>query len=222
MKLTSKQWDFVQEFIPAPQSKTERGRPRQDDRKILEGILWILKTGCRWKDLPKDYPPYQTCHRRFQSWIKQGVMRAITQALVRHLQKEGGIDLTETYIDATFVGAKKGALKLEKPSREKAPKSWPLQTAGLFLSPYMLRVLHHMRVSLLEQRFGTVIHETSLCELWVTKLTIATNWMGSLKSDIESNLLLPISAIERLDQLRMDDLLEDTEDDGELSDFLLG
>ncbi len=141
---------------------------------------------------------------------------------MRHLEKEGGIDLTETYIDATFVKAKKKPTKLEIPKQAKAHKLWPSVTVSLFLSAYPLRVLHHMRVSLLKKRFGIVIHETNLSELWVTKLTIATHSIQSLQRDIESNLLLPISQIESLKQLKMDDLFADTEDDGRSSDFFPG
>ncbi|MGE5444032.1 MAG: transposase, partial [Ignavibacteriales bacterium] len=43
-----------------------RGRPWRDNREVLNGILWILRSGARWKDLPERFPPYQTCHRRFQ------------------------------------------------------------------------------------------------------------------------------------------------------------
>ena len=91
----------------------------------------------------------------------------------------------------------------------------------VFHSPYALRVLHHMRVSLLRKQFGPDILKTFLNELWVTKLTTVTPWMLELQEDIESKLLLPISQIER-NELKMDVLLEDTNEDGELKDSLLG
>lgn len=110
MKLTEKQWRFLEHLIPKPRIRKDgKGRPWINNRDILEGILWILKTGARWCDLPKNYPSYQTCHRRFHQWCMAGVMRNIIQGLVRHLEKEGGIDLSETYIDATFVKAKKSS-----------------------------------------------------------------------------------------------------------------
>ncbi|WP_018627911.1 transposase, partial [Niabella aurantiaca] len=67
MDLTVTQWEEVLPVIKkAAPVKIVSGRPRQDDRKILNGILWICRTGAPWKDLPGRYPPYQTCHRRFQ------------------------------------------------------------------------------------------------------------------------------------------------------------
>jgi transposase len=105
MKLTKEQWEFIRKRIPKDPGG---GRRRHDAKRVIEGILWVLKTGARWCDLPKEYPSYQTCHRRFQEWRREGVIRAILEDLVRHLQKKGKINLAETFIDATFVEAKKG------------------------------------------------------------------------------------------------------------------
>lgn len=134
MKFTEDQWWFVAPLLPEESIRTDRrGRPFKDPRAVFEGILWILKTGARWKDLPERYPPYQTCHRRFQAWVKQGVMKKLLEALVMHLQTQGQIDLSETFIDATFVKAKKGAFASGKQNEAKEPKSWQLQTMQVFL-----------------------------------------------------------------------------------------
>ncbi len=58
--------------------------------------------------LPERYPSYQTCHRRFQRWNEEGVLDAILRALVEDLKEYGGLDLSECFIDGTFVSAKKG------------------------------------------------------------------------------------------------------------------
>ena len=211
MKVTNEQWFLISKHIP---KRPGGGRPPRDDRRIFEGILWILKTGARWQDLPKEYPPYQTCHRRFQEWRKAGVMKAILEDLVEHLRKKGKINLAETYIDASFVEAKKGAKKLEPQNAGKVLKSWQLRTIQVFLSPYPLQVLHRMRVRLLKKQFGKDIQKSFLTQLSETKLTIATHWMQSLQKDIESGLLLPISQIESKSQLKMEDLLDVTSEDG--------
>ena len=91
---------------------------------MLDGVLWILKTGARWQDLPKTYPPYQTCHRRFQQWVRAGVMDRILRAMVEDVRERGGLDLTECFIDGTFVIAKKGATGWEKPSGARVRSSW--------------------------------------------------------------------------------------------------
>ncbi len=67
MELTDEQWAELEPLIPeAPRREDGKGRPRRKSREVLEGICWILRTGAQWADLPERYPPYQTCHRRFQ------------------------------------------------------------------------------------------------------------------------------------------------------------
>jgi transposase len=110
MRLTDKQWEKIQDLIPdGPVRRDGKGRPWKDKREVLEGILWIVKTGARWRGLPKDYPPYQTCHRRFQAWVEEGVFEKVIEALAKDLQERGGIDMSECFIDGTFSLAKKGA-----------------------------------------------------------------------------------------------------------------
>ncbi|MGQ9513507.1 MAG: transposase, partial [Thermoproteota archaeon] len=71
--LTDEQWAILKPLIPKPPRRSDnRGRPWKDSRAVLDGVLWILKTGARWQDLPKTYPPYQTCHRGFQQWVRAG------------------------------------------------------------------------------------------------------------------------------------------------------
>jgi transposase len=223
MKLTEEQWVFIKPMLPKERvRKDKRGRPWKDPRDVLEGILWILKTGARWQDLPERYPPYQTCHRRYQSWVKAGVFKKILIKLAEHLREKGKINLAETFIDATFVDAKKGVQKSGKPSVVRELKLWQLSTIQVFLSPYPLKVLHHLRLHLLKERFGRGIAKTYLSELSETKLTIVTLTMSTFDDDLESNLLLPISEIESVNQLRMDELFAATNEDGKLRDSFHG
>jgi transposase len=96
----------------------------------MDGVLWVLRTGAAWADLPDRFPSGSTCFRRFSRWVKQGVLRKILEALARDLEERGGIDLTECFIDGTFTVAKKGAPKWEKPSGAKVQSSWLLQSFG--------------------------------------------------------------------------------------------
>jgi len=146
MDLTDEQWTVVQPLIPEPSKRADgRGRPRIDDRKILNGILWIMRTGAQWMDMPDRYPSYQTCHRRFQEWVKAGAFEEMLKALANDLKERGDLDLSECFVDGTFVIAKKGALGWEKPSGAKVRRSWQWQTALVFLSPYPLEVLRRMK-----------------------------------------------------------------------------
>ena len=146
MELTDIQWAMLEPLLPKGKSGSgKKGRPRRDDRSILEGVLWILRTGARWKDLLPEFPPYQTCHDRFTEWVDNGTLDGILRALLADLQERGKIDLSEAFIDGTFASAKKGAVTLVQRGAEKGPRSWQLRTAMAFLSPSGLEVLHRMK-----------------------------------------------------------------------------
>jgi transposase len=146
MDLTDEQWDIVEPLLPKPAKRADgKGRPRVDNRAILNGILWVMRTGAPWHDMPNRYPPYQTCHRRFQEWVKAGTFEAVLRRLVEDVKERGDLDLTECFIDGTFVMAKKGAQGWEKPSGARVQSSWQWQMALVFLSPYPLEVLRRMK-----------------------------------------------------------------------------
>jgi len=137
MDLSDKQWELIFPILPKLKVREDRkGRPWQDQRKILNGILWVCRTGAPWKDIPARYVPYQTCHRHFQRWVKTGVWPKILRKLAEDLKDRGKIDVSECFIDGTFASAKKGGCILEKLSEAKGPRSWQSQTVMVFLSPY--------------------------------------------------------------------------------------
>ncbi|WP_448520365.1 transposase, partial [Rhodoflexus sp.] len=69
--------------------------------KYSGGILWVLRTGAAWKDLPDRYPPYQTCHRRYQQWVREGAMDMVLHSLAQDLLDRGQIDVRECFIDGS-------------------------------------------------------------------------------------------------------------------------
>ena len=157
MDLTDEQWTAIRPSIPGPEKKgttKEGGRPWRDPRDVLNGVLWVLRTGAPWADLPARYPPYQTCHRRFQRWIELGVFEKILRALAEHLRDVGKVDLTEAYIDGSHAGAKRGALRLDGLAAARRPRSWQWQTAMVFLSPSGLEVVSAMKRSSSSRRSG--------------------------------------------------------------------
>src|SRR5438034_2113607 len=109
MDLTDTQWQILEPTFRPMRRTDGRGRPWQETRAVLNGVLWILRTGAPWHDLPRRYPPYQTCHRRFQHWQRTGLLREVLQCLAEDLRDRGKLDLSETFIDASFSSAKKGA-----------------------------------------------------------------------------------------------------------------
>ena len=146
MELTNEQWRRIEPVIVTLTPKKDpRGRRPRDSRQILNAILWILRTGAPWKDLPQRYPPYQTCHRRFQQWVRLGIFQRIAKELVEDLYERGQIDIREAFIDGCFAPAKKGVLLSARQSAAKAPRSWQLQTLVVFLSPLMWKALRPMK-----------------------------------------------------------------------------
>ena len=147
MDLRDAQWAILKPRWQ-PQGRPDgRGRPWRDARAVLNGVLWVLRTGAPWHDLPSRYPSYQTCHRRFQQWRREGTLTKVLTRLAEDLRDRGKIDLSETFIDASFSSAKKGALLSARLAEEKAVKSWRSSTAMVFLSPSASPALRRMKRS---------------------------------------------------------------------------
>lgn len=151
MDLTDPQWNAIKNLFPAEEFDEpgeKGGRPWRKAREIVDGVLWILRTGAPWKDLPRRYPPYQTCHRRFMKWNKDGLLFKTLEKLAMDLLERGKVDLTEAYIDGSHVKAKKGVLLLTALEAVKRPRSWQWSTAMVYLSPSGLLVVQSMKRNL--------------------------------------------------------------------------
>jgi transposase len=109
-QLTDEQWLLISDVFPVPVPDPRGGRPRTDARRCLEGILWVLRSGARWKDLPRSFPSYVTCWRRFVEWSSAGVWDQAWRRLVEQLDRRGAIDWEQGFADGTFASAKKGAI----------------------------------------------------------------------------------------------------------------
>lgn len=215
MDLTDAQWKVLEPLLPKPVVREDgRGRPWRDPRDVLNGVLYILRSGARWKDLPERYPPYQTCHRRFQQWINNGVMEKVLRHLAEDLRDRGGLNLSETYIDGTFAPAKKGAKKSVKPSAARAQRSWQLQTALVFLSPLGLRVLHRMKLDSQRKLTAIALPTKDSNESSEIKPTTVIRWMSAFDPSIEWNSLLLTREIARLSGHKTEEHSGATVDDG--------
>jgi transposase len=113
--LTDDQWNRIAPLLPEHPHSPKGGRPWVDDRECLEGILWLLRSGSRWRDMPIDLPSGSTCWRRLRDWAGEGVLQDIQALLVEELDELGKIDFDELFADATFIRAKKGAKTSGKP-----------------------------------------------------------------------------------------------------------
>jgi transposase len=76
-ELTDFEWTAIRPFLP----NKPRGVPRVDDRRVLNGIFWILRSGAPWRDLPETFGPYTTCYNRFVRWRMAGIWDSIMEAL---------------------------------------------------------------------------------------------------------------------------------------------
>ena len=145
--MTDTQWTRLQPLLEPKRRADGRGRPWQDTRQVLNGVLWVLGTGAQWRELPVKYPPYQTCHRRFQQWVREGVLEQALRVLAAELQAQGRLDLEEAFVDATFASAKKGALRSVPLDAARARRSSLSPMLTVFLSPSVCRALHHTKAN---------------------------------------------------------------------------
>lgn len=150
--IVDEQWAVIEPLIPQSPRKDGRGRPRVPDRPVLNGILWVLRSGANWEDMPDRYPPYQTCHRRFQEWSTGDTFEHILQVIAQDMEERGKLKLEECFVDGTFASAKKGVLVLAPRNGAKVPRSWLSATEGLFRSPSVWRLLASTKLPWLKQR----------------------------------------------------------------------
>lgn len=140
--LSDAQWTILDPLIPEPERRKDgRGRPWKPRRSVLNGILWVLRTGAPWSDLPERYPSYQTCHRRFQQWVRSGIMRGVVAALAEDLRMRGRLDVREAFIDGSFAPAKKGDLRSARQNVAREQRSWQWQSDMVFPWLFPSRVL---------------------------------------------------------------------------------
>jgi len=127
--LTDFEWQIIQPLLPTK----ERGVKRVDDRRVLSGIFFVLRTGVGWRDLPERYGPYTTVYNRFRRWTAAGVWDRIMDALV------DAYDGNIVMIDGTSVRVHHAAATVKKtvnfvvwddPEEDLRPKSTRSRTKG--------------------------------------------------------------------------------------------
>lgn len=111
-ELSDEQWEKLKALLPPQQ--LARGRPSHDHRRIVNGILWIDRTGAPWRDLPERYGPWQTVASRFYRWRKAGVWQKVLQSLQEEADTQGTLDWQVHYVDGTVIRAHQHAAGVKK------------------------------------------------------------------------------------------------------------
>ena len=120
VEITDEYWRRLEPLFPPP--RRGRGRPRADNRKTLNGILYVLRTGCRWGDVPRKYGSPTTCWRRLRALEENGIWERIWRLLLAQLDELGKLQWARAFFYGSFVPAKKGELASAKPSAARAPR----------------------------------------------------------------------------------------------------
>jgi transposase len=113
--LRDDQWERLKEFVPGGR-KGKRG-PRTDNRRFLNALLWMARSGGRWRDLPERLGDYETVKRRYYRWIEMGVLDHILAALAREA------DLEWLMIDSTIVRAHQQAAGARRQKGGRMPRA---------------------------------------------------------------------------------------------------
>ncbi len=105
-------WRRVAPLIPPHRPQPKGGRPFVSDRECFHGIVYQLRNGIRWNDMPRQFPSGSTCWRRFDLWTRLGIWPRVHRIILEELRAAGVLDLTELALDATFAEARKGGTAL--------------------------------------------------------------------------------------------------------------
>ena len=117
--LTSEQWDAVKSEFP-PDEPTG-GRPRRPARDVLGGVLWVLHTGSPWRDLPREFGSWQTAHRYFTRWSRDGTIERVVRKLQMRLRDAGRIRSRLWCADGTSIRASQAAAGAGKRGEPASP-----------------------------------------------------------------------------------------------------
>src|SRR5580698_3822018 len=186
-ELTEEQWKLVEPVLRPAVAGARRGRPWHDTRAVLNGVLWVLGTGAQWRELPEKYPQFQTCHRRFQRWIRSGKLEAALKLLSRHLYERSKLNLDEAFVEATFAGAKKGASPSAPPVAARAPRSLLSPLVTVLFSPYLSKALRLPSASFWKRFWREDFSTSSRSGSSATKPTTQTRSIKHSKSSMASS-----------------------------------
>lgn len=87
--INDEEWQRIAPLLPELRPRSElRGRPLANTRSVLNGVMWVMHSGATWSAMPRKYPSYQTCHRRFKAWYESGVLKRVMDQLFGEASEE--------------------------------------------------------------------------------------------------------------------------------------
>lgn len=104
-------WNEVKHILPKEKPRNTKGHPAVPFRQVLDGILFVLRTGCQWKMLPKEYGSGSTCHRRFQQWVSTGVFQKLWVRLLKIYDDLHGIKWKWQSLDSASIKSPLGGIR---------------------------------------------------------------------------------------------------------------
>jgi transposase len=105
-ELTDEQWERISGLLPPERGR--KARPAKDNRQMVNGMVWVLRTGAPWRDLPAHYGPWKSVYTRFSRWTRSGVMAHLLRELAKDADREA------VMIDATIVRVHQDARRVRK------------------------------------------------------------------------------------------------------------
>lgn len=110
-EITNEQWERIEKLLPQPH--TGKGRPAKDNHIMLNGMMWIARSGAQWRELPEKYGPWQTVYSKYRKWKREGVLEKVFKALSEDADMENlSIDSTSIRVHQSANGGKTLKIRL--------------------------------------------------------------------------------------------------------------
>jgi transposase len=122
-ELSDRQWAILEPHLPKNAAKG--GRPWNDHRQVINGILWKLNTGAQWRDVPERYGKDKTIYDRYNRWRATGLWDRLMKVLLGELRKRAMLDIDAFHVDATYIRASRSAAGARKKGTRTNPQITP-------------------------------------------------------------------------------------------------
>lgn len=145
VEVTDAQWALIEPHLSEFATSGKGGQKPADKRACFEAVLWMARSGARWKDLPRHFPAASTVWSRLHQWEEDDSLKDAWREFLCTLDHNGLLRWDECFADGTFFPAKKGEDTSARPSVAREQSLWWWQMARVFLSEFLPTLPRHMR-----------------------------------------------------------------------------